>query len=138
MLASFNGQVFAVVVVVIVVIATGFLALLLKCYRKVSQGQALIRNGVGGTTVSFSGKFVIPIMHRVEYMDVSVKRIEIDRRTQQGLICKDNLRADICVAFFVRVNNTVDDVIKVAQSPNSLILSSCTPTACGSESKYSM
>ena len=115
MLAFLQG-VFTVVVVVIVVIATGFFALLLRCYRKVSQGQALIRNGVGGTTVSFSGKFVIPIMHRVEYMDVSVKRIEIDRRTQQGLICKDNLRADICVAFFVRVNNTVDDVIKVAQS----------------------
>jgi len=116
MIASFFGSVFAVVVAVIVVIAIGFLALLMKCYRKVSQGQALIRNGVGGTTVSFSGKFVIPIMHRVEYMDISVKRIEIDRRTQQGLICRDNLRADIVVAFFVRVNNTVGDVIKVAQS----------------------
>lgn len=113
---AFAQGVFIVVLVVIVVIAIGFLVLLMKCYRKVSQGQALIRNGVGGTTVSFSGKFVIPIMHRVEYMDISVKRIEIDRRTQQGLICKDNLRADIVVAFFVRVNNTVEDVIKVAQS----------------------
>jgi uncharacterized membrane protein YqiK len=113
---AFAQEVFAVVVVVIAVVATGFFALLLKCYKKVSQGQALIRNGVGGTKVSFSGKFVIPIMHRVEYMDVSVKRIEIDRRALQGLICKDNLRADIVVAFFVRVNNTVEDVIKVAQS----------------------
>ena len=113
---AFAQEVFVVVVVVIAVVATGFFALLLKCYKKVSQGQALIRNGVGGTKVSFSGKFVIPIMHRVEYMDVSVKRIEIDRRALQGLICKDNLRADIVVAFFVRVNNTVEDVIKVAQS----------------------
>ncbi|MCP4262513.1 MAG: flotillin family protein [Planctomycetes bacterium] len=113
---AFAQEVFVVVVVVIAVIATGFFALLLKCYKKVSQGQALIRNGVGGTKVSFSGKFVIPIMHRVEYMDVSVKRIEIDRRALQGLVCKDNLRADIVVAFFVRVNNTVEDVIKVAQS----------------------
>ncbi len=80
------------------------------------QGQALIRNGVGGTRVSFSGMFVIPILHRAEYMDISVKRIEIDRRAEQGLICKDNLRADIVVAFFVRVNNTMQDVIKVAQS----------------------
>ncbi|MHC4297788.1 MAG: flotillin family protein [Planctomycetota bacterium] len=109
-------QVITVALSVIVIIGVGFLALLLKCYKKVAQGQALIRNGVGGTKVSFSGKFVIPILHRVEYMDISVKRIEIDRRTQQGLICKDNLRADIVVAFFVRVNNTVDDVIKVAQS----------------------
>ena len=113
---AFAQEVLTVVLVVIVVMATGFFALLLKCYKKVSQGQALIRNGVGGTKVSFSGKFVIPILHRVEYMDVSVKRIEIDRRAVQGLICKDNLRADIVVAFFVRVNNTVEDVIKVAQS----------------------
>jgi len=113
---AFAQEVLTVAIAVIVIIGTGFLALLLKCYKKVAQGQALIRNGVGGTKVSFSGKFVIPILHRVEYMDISVKRIEIDRRTEQGLICKDNLRADIVVAFFVRVNNTVEDVIKVAQS----------------------
>lgn len=104
------------IILFVVLIGVGFLALLVKCYRKVLQGQALIRNGVGGTRVSFSGMFVVPVLHRAEYMDISVKRIEIDRRAVQGLICKDNLRADIVVAFFVRVNNTVDDVIKVAQS----------------------
>jgi len=104
------------IIVFAVLFGLGFLALLVKCYQKVCQGQALIRNGVGGTRVSFSGMFVIPVLHRVEYMDISVKRIEIDRRGEQGLICKDNLRADIVVAFFVRVNNTTQDVIKVAQS----------------------
>jgi len=104
------------IIVFVVLFGVGFLALLVKCYQKVCQGQALIRNGVGGTKVSFSGMFVIPILHRAEYMDISVKRIEIDRRGEQGLICKDNLRADIVVAFFVRVNNTMQDVVKVAQS----------------------
>lgn len=109
-------EILSVVLGVAVLLVIGFLVVLIKCYRKVLQGQALIRNGMGGTKVSFSGQFVIPIMHRAEYMDISVKRIEIDRRDQQGLNCKDNLRADIVVAFFVRVNNTVEDVIKVAQS----------------------
>lgn len=113
---GFAGQTAALLVCVIVVIIIGLLALLVKCYRKVAQGEALIRNGYGGTKVSFSGKIVIPILHKVEYMDVSVKRIEIDRTGAQGLICKDNLRADIKVAFFVRVNNTVEDVKKVAQA----------------------
>lgn len=108
--------VFATIVVFTILFGVGFLALLVKCYQKVSQGQALIRNGVGGTRVSFSGMFVIPVLHKAEYMDISVKRIEIDRRAVQGLICKDNLRADIVVAFFVRVNNTTQDVVKVAQS----------------------
>ncbi|MFP4054095.1 MAG: flotillin family protein [Phycisphaerae bacterium] len=110
------GDIGTVVAVIIVVFIVGIISMLVKCYHKVAQGQALIRNGVGGTKVSFSGKVVIPVLHRAEYMDISVKRIEIDRRAQQGLICKDNLRADIVVAFFVRVNNTVEDVVKVAQS----------------------
>ena len=113
---GFAGETIALVGSIIVVVIIGLLALLVKCYRKVAQGEALIRNGYGGTRVSFSGKIVIPILHKVEYMDVSVKRIEIDRHGAQGLICKDNLRADIKVAFFVRVNNTVEDVKKVAQA----------------------
>jgi uncharacterized membrane protein YqiK len=55
-------------------------------------------------------------MHRAEVMDISVKTIEIDRRGKEGLICKDNIRADIKVTFFVRVNKTTEDVLKVAQS----------------------
>jgi len=88
----------------------------IKCFHKVSQGEALIRNGMGGTRVTFSGMVVWPVIHRPEYMDISVKRIAIDRRGDTGLICKDNLRADIQVAFFVRVNPTVADVTAVAQS----------------------
>jgi len=85
-------------------------------YKKVDQGQALVRNGVGGTHVTFSGMVVIPAFHILEIMDISVKRVEIDRHGPTGLICKDNLRADIKVAFFVRVNNTKEDVSRVAQT----------------------
>jgi uncharacterized membrane protein YqiK len=59
---------------------------------------------------------VYPIIHRAETMDISVKTIEIDRRGKEGLICKDNIRADIKVTFFVRVNKTQEDVLKVAQA----------------------
>jgi flotillin len=99
----------------VVVVAFGLLILLVKCYRKVEQGTALVRNGVGGTKVSFSGMIVIPILHRVERMDISVKRIEIYRHGGEGLICRDNIRADIKVAFFVRVNKQASEVIHVAQ-----------------------
>jgi uncharacterized membrane protein YqiK len=66
--------------------------------------------------VSFSGIVVFPVIHKAELMDISVKRVEIDRHGTNGLICMDNMRADIKVAFFVRVNQTPDDVLKVAQS----------------------
>ena len=40
----------------------------------------------------------------------------ITREGKDGLICKDNMRADIQVAFFVRVNKSVDDIVNVAQT----------------------
>ncbi|MDM8516721.1 SPFH domain-containing protein [Desulfobacterales bacterium HSG16] len=100
----------------IVGIGCGLLIMLIKCYRKVEQGQALIRNGMGGTKVTFSGMVVIPILHRSEMIEISLKRVIIDRHGSEGLICQDNMRADIKVVFFVRVNKTEPDVLKVAQT----------------------
>jgi len=96
----------------------GFFVVLSAFYKKVEQGSAIIRNGVGGTKVSFVGMLVWPVLHRMELMDISVKRIEINRTGDgsEGLICRDNMRADVKVAFFVRVNKTPQDVLKVAQS----------------------
>jgi uncharacterized membrane protein YqiK len=102
--------------VIAIGIFLGVLILFSRFFRKVTQGQAIVRNGIGGTKVSFNGMIVIPVAHQAEYMDISVKRIEIERKANEGLICKDNLRADIKVAFFVRVNKTPDDVLRVAQS----------------------
>ncbi|MEM7583515.1 MAG: flotillin family protein [Acidobacteriota bacterium] len=84
---------------------------------KVEQGKALIISNVmtGKVHVSFTGGLVIPIIHKAERMDMTVKTIEIDRSGSDGLICRDNIRADIKITFFVRVNKTEEDVIKVAQ-----------------------
>ncbi|MFT4586167.1 MAG: flotillin [Candidatus Binatia bacterium] len=99
---------------VLVVVIIGMFALIARFYRKVEQGQAIIRNGMGGTKVAFTGMVVVPIAHIVEYMDISVNRLEVSRMGKDGLICKDNMRADIQVNFFIRVNKTVEDVIQVA------------------------
>ncbi len=113
---GFASQMTFVTIGVVVVTILGLLALFSKFYRKVEQSKVIIRNGIGGQIVSFGGMFVVPILHRFEIMDISVKRVEIAREGKDGLICQDNLRADIRVAFFVRVNQTQEDVLKVAQS----------------------
>ena len=95
----------------------GFGVALARFYRQVAQGQVLIVNTMKSEPkVSFTGAVVLPIIHRAEIMDISLKSIDIDRRGKQGLICADNIRADIKVSFFVRVNKTVEDVLKVAQA----------------------
>lgn len=109
--------VISVVIVVFVMILLGVLVLFARFYRKVEQGKALIVNKMKAEPeVTFTGMVVLPIFHKSEVMDISVKTLEIDRRGKDGLICRDNIRADIKVTFFVRVNKTAEDVIKVAQS----------------------
>lgn len=104
-----------VVTVASVVVAVGLIAWLVSLYKKVPQGKAMVITGARGIRVSFSGTLVIPVLERLEIIDTSIKKVEIERIGKDGLICKDNLRADIKVAFFVRVNPEIVDVKKVAQ-----------------------
>lgn len=105
-----------VVGVVVVLCLLGFFMLVVSCYRKVEPGTALVIRGGRKAKVSFNGVIVIPVINRADIMDISIKRIEIYRHGAEGLICKDNVRADIKVAFFVRVNNDEKDVLQVADS----------------------
>ena len=98
------------------VLFLGFVVMVGRFYRQVEQGKALVINKNKEAVVAFSGAMVYPIINRAEVMDLSVKTIDIDRRGKEGLICNENIRADINVTFFVRVNKTSDDVLKVAQS----------------------
>src|SRR6478672_3962683 len=102
--------------IVIGLLVLGFLSILVRMYQKAVQGEALVRTGLGDTKVSFSGMFVIPIIHRLEVMDITIKSMMIARHGSEGLVCKDNLRADVKVNFFIQVNKTPVDVMHVAQS----------------------
>jgi uncharacterized membrane protein YqiK len=105
-----------VLVAVLLLIGLGALLLFGRLFRKVVQGEALIISRPRTVDVTFTGALVVPMLHRAEVMDISVKTIEISRTGREGMICQDNIRADIQITFFVRVNKTVEDVIKVAQA----------------------
>ncbi|MCG8925560.1 flotillin family protein [Lentzea sp. CC55] len=105
-----------VLIAVIVVVVVLALITLSRLFKKCEQGKALIVSKMRKVDVTFTGTVVLPVLHRCETMDISVKTIEIRRAGNEGLICKDNIRADIRITFFVRVNKTVEDVIKVAQA----------------------
>ncbi|WP_406511182.1 flotillin family protein [Streptomyces sp. NBC_00161] len=107
---------FGVLVAVVLLVVITLLLVVSRLFRKVEQGRALIISKTKKVDVTFTGAVVLPVLHKAEYMDISVKTIEIRRTGREGLICKDNIRADIHISFFVRVNKTVEDVIKVAQA----------------------
>jgi len=110
------GNSIVIIMTALIVVIIGLLFWIISMYKKVVQGQVLIRTGAGGTKVFFSAGLVVPVLHKMEIMDISVKKLEIERTGGNGLICKDNIRADIKVAFFIRVNKNVTDIINVAQT----------------------
>jgi uncharacterized membrane protein YqiK len=112
------GQQMAIILIGIGgVLLLGILVLIARTWRQVEQGRALIVNKMGSEPrVTFTGAIVLPVVNKAEIMDLSVKTIDVARRGKEGLICADNIRADIKVTFFVRINKTVDDVLRVAQS----------------------
>ncbi|MCC6508490.1 MAG: flotillin family protein [Pirellulaceae bacterium] len=88
-----------------------------KFYVKVGPDEAVVRTGYGGLkVVTASGTMVVPVFHRAEKMDLTLKSFEIAREGAEGLICKDNIRADIRVAFFIRIDKTIEEMKEVAQS----------------------
>ena len=108
---------FITVVVIGALVIMGLVGLFKAFYVKVPQGTALIINDTGPVPrVSFTGALVLPVVHKKEFMRISQLTLEIDRRGKDGLICKDNLRADITVVFYIRVNEAPEDVLRVAKS----------------------
>ncbi|HIK92160.1 MAG TPA: flotillin family protein [Planctomycetes bacterium] len=107
------GAVLVILVLMLVGMATAFS----KFYRKPGPEEAIVRTGVKGLTViTGKGMIVIPLIQEAHVMDLSVKRILISRDGEDGLICEDNMRADIKVTFFIRVNNQANDIKTVAET----------------------
>lgn len=104
-------------IVCVFVVVLGLFGLFRAFYTKVPQGTALIVNDLSSTPkVHFTGALVYPVIYKKELMRISLITLEVDRRGKDGLICKDNMRADITVAFYLRVNETQQDVLKVAKA----------------------
>lgn len=108
---------FLIGLVLLLVMGLGFIGIFKAFYRKVPQGTALIVNDMSATPkVHFTGALIIPVLYKAEEMRISLITLQVDRRGKEGLICKDNMRADIAVAFYLRVNETQEDVLRVAKA----------------------
>lgn len=117
-----NSIILSVIVIVSLLLLAIFYA---SRYKKVKQqGQAIVINGYKDVTASFTGGFVWPVINSHEFMDITRKKISIERigkkgdtgEEAEGLHCKDNIRADLKVDFYIGVNQTPDDVKKVVNT----------------------
>ena len=115
----FFGALFTTTIIVALVVGgLLFLGLFLAvfCLKKVRAGEAGVRTGFGGLQVTKDWMFRYPFLNRWDIMDIQVKKLEVARKGKDGLICKDNIRADIEVAFYVRVAPEEAKIMEVAEA----------------------
>lgn len=110
------GNSLLITMIVTIVVIIGLLVWIVSMYKKIIQGKVIVRTGAGGTKVFYNAGLVVPILHKMEIMDISVKKLDVERTGSNGLICKDNIRADIKVTFFIKINKSTADIINVAQT----------------------
>lgn len=110
------GNSLLITMIAIIIVVVGLLVWIISMYKKIIQGKVIVRTGAGGTKVFFNAGLVVPVLHKMEIMDISVKKLDVERTGVNGLICKDNIRADIKVTFFIKINKSTADIINVAQT----------------------
>jgi flotillin len=103
-----------VALVVIVIVAVLFLN---RFYVKASRDNALVRTGLGGRKVLIdAGALALPILHRVERVNMRTQRLHVERAGAASLISEDRLRIDVSMEFHVRVEPTVEGIATAAQA----------------------
>ena len=118
LLAQSNAAIYGILTVILLAALGLMLAVYVSLfYIKVGPDEAIVKSGAGGLKVVTDGGLLrLPLVQHIEYMDLTLKSFEIARQGAEGLICRDNIRADIKVAFFIRVDKTTEEIKEVAQS----------------------
>lgn len=93
----------------------GIIILISLIHKKPPQGSVLIRTGFGGIKVAYDiGIFVIPILHRVEKIDITLKSFQLTQIPH--LESKDRQQILINAIFAVRPNKDKASFVDVAQT----------------------
>jgi len=94
----------------LLVLLIGALAIAACCCKKVRQGTALLRRGVGGTRVSFSAMVAVPWLQRITEVDLTAKRIPVVHWGQGALHSRDGIALYSKIIFLLRIEPTAAGV----------------------------
>lgn len=98
-----------------VIIAT-IVMTIIGLYKKVPFGKAVIRNGLGGTKIAFeNGIFVIPEIHTLQEIDLTIKEFPINLEHKEAITSKDGFRLAFKGKFYLNINPEPQDIYRVAQ-----------------------
>ena len=112
---TFGSLILWLIVLAIVVVISVYL--LRWLYQRSTKETAFVRTGFGGEKVVVSGgAFVIPVLHDITPVNMTVMRIEVARAETQALITRNRMRVDVVAEFFVKVGSARQSVSAAAQT----------------------
>jgi len=86
-----------------------------RIYWKSEARRAFTRTGFGGAKAILGrGAFVIPLLHKIQWVDLGETKLVVKRKEKEAVITKNLLRADIEAEFFIRVKADKESVRQAA------------------------
>ena len=113
-----------IISVICVVSVTLLLIFVASRYKKVKgEGRAIIINGRTNSFATLTGAFCWPIINNYSVVNITRRKISVirfgnkdgDTEESDGLHCKDNVRADMKVDFYIGINPVPTDIVRVAK-----------------------
>lgn len=101
------------------------LLILRRAVVAVPSGSALVISSPSAEPkVRFERSVVIPIMHAAELVDITTKRVVLERTNPRGIRCQDGIRVHMRAVFLVRINPTEQDVNQARKRSSAASLAS--------------
>lgn len=98
-----------------VLVVAGQALLLKRFYHSVAPHEALVITITEGHRVSFTGALVVPFVQRADVLSTAPVEVRVQCADAEACRTADNLKVNLDVTFWVKINRTADDVLRVAQ-----------------------
>ena len=106
--------VIGIIIIILIILATWEKSRF-RIYWKSESHTALVRTGLGGSKAFVGGgAFLIPLLHKVQWVDLSETRFFVKREKENSIITKNLLRADIEMEVHIRVKADKKNVEQAA------------------------
>lgn len=89
--------------------------LLIHSFKTVRSGEVMVRYGWGGIKVFFDYAMVFPIIHYRDILDLTPKRLEIQRSETNPLELKDGTKAKLQIFFILQLKKSQPEVLHAAK-----------------------
>lgn len=111
---SINVYLLGVILIIILIGAVGLYQLL---FIKIPQDSVLIINDMGqAPKIHFSGSVYCPLIYKKTVIKIKLISFKIELNNNKNLVFKDNGRANVCVMFNLKINETSEDVLKAVKA----------------------